>query len=98
MRTVSAELSDERIQHDALILLDDDAPESWNEGDSIVVRRKGKTIAELEAVAGGLFSWCPQDWMSFHIGVEDLGGSFARLRLSEDHKVIMEAQDKARIG
>lgn len=95
MRIINAELSDERIQHDALILLDEDAPESWNEGDSIVVRRKGKPIAELEAVAGGLFSWMSGPTMNLHIKVEDLGGSFARLRLSPAHVAIMEAQVKA---
>lgn len=93
---ITAELADSRIHDGSMLLLSMDAPASWQGVESVVVRRRGEAIAELEAVDNrGTFSWYRQVGMNFHIQLEHLGGSFARVNLSEAHRVIIAAQDKA---
>jgi hypothetical protein len=86
---VDAELDAGRIEDGAVLMLKE-APERWNAGDVIVVRRDGTVVTELTSLdEKGEFSWKPSAWTDLHIRLERVDNTHVRIWLRPHHKELL---------
>lgn len=89
---ITGELDRPQIEDGAIITL----PNAPRGGDPIRVRHEGKTIDHLEAVDdAGTVSWCPYDWMNFHITLQPIDAGRSRICFEPQHVVILDRMRQA---